>query len=52
MASILCTNCAKELACHCDKRVAIDGKSVCYSCLSAYERSLQPLQTANLIPAR
>ena len=35
-----CPNCNAALSCGCQKRVASDGKQVCSSCLTYYERTL------------
>lgn len=35
-----CSNCKTQLSCGCQKRTASDGKQVCSSCLTAYERKL------------
>ena len=36
-----CLNCNMKLSCGCQKRVATDGKSVCSSCISAYENKIK-----------
>ena len=36
-----CSNCGKALSCGCQKRKASDGRSVCASCVDAYEASLK-----------
>ena len=35
-----CPNCKAAITCGCQKREASDGKQVCSSCLSFYEKSL------------
>lgn len=35
-----CMNCGATLGCSCQKRVAKDGKSVCASCISSYEKGV------------
>jgi hypothetical protein len=35
-----CPNCKAALSCSCQKRVASDGKTICASCLSKYEKAL------------
>ena len=37
-----CSNCGKTLSCGCQRRTASNGKAVCSSCLSSYEKSLKP----------
>jgi len=37
-----CLNCGTKLGCSCQKRVASDGKSVCASCMGAYEAKIKP----------
>ena len=37
-----CSNCSKTMSCGCQRRTASDGKAVCSSCLSLYEKSLKP----------
>ncbi len=36
-----CTHCGKQLSCGCQKRTASNGKSVCTSCITAYEAKLK-----------
>lgn len=36
-----CENCKTPLSCGCQKKVASDGKSVCSSCVVAYEDKLK-----------
>jgi len=51
-----CLNCGSKLGCSCQKRVASDGKSVCATCITAYETSLknknvQKTKTDNTAPS-
>lgn len=36
-----CLNCGKSLSCGCQKKTATDGKSVCATCVVAYETRLK-----------
>lgn len=45
--SAICSNCATKLGCGCQKRVASDGKSVCATCITAYEVSLKTQKPKN-----
>jgi hypothetical protein len=36
-----CLNCNKSLSCGCQKKTASDGKSVCATCVVAYESKLK-----------
>ena len=40
-----CSNCGTKLSCGCQQRTASDGKSVCSTCITAYEQSLKPKTT-------
>lgn len=44
-----CSNCKKSLSCGCQKRTAVDGKSVCSSCITTYEASLAQRQTITTV---
>lgn len=33
-----CLNCGRKLGCSCQRRTASDGKSVCASCITNYEK--------------
>ena len=37
-----CTNCNRKLSCGCQQKVASNGTSVCTSCITAYEMSINP----------
>jgi len=43
-----CPNCSKKLSCGCKKRTAKDGKTVCASCVAAYEAKLTTSKTTAL----
>lgn len=36
-----CLNCGVSMGCSCQRRVASDGKSVCGSCVTAYEKKIK-----------
>jgi DNA-directed RNA polymerase subunit M/transcription elongation factor TFIIS len=36
-----CPNCGNQLSCGCQRRTASNGVTVCSSCLSSYEATLQ-----------
>lgn len=42
-----CSNCNTKLSCGCQKRTASDGKSVCSTCLAAYEAVIKKNQNPN-----
>lgn len=42
-----CANCNKKLSCGCQRRTASNGKSVCSSCVSTYEKSFTPASATN-----
>lgn len=35
-----CLNCNAKLSCGCQKKVATDGKQVCSSCLTSYQKKI------------
>lgn len=39
--SATCSNCGTKLGCSCQRRAASDGKSVCATCIAAYEANLK-----------
>jgi transcription elongation factor Elf1 len=39
-----CPNCGTKLSCGCQKKRASNGVFVCRSCITRYEKSLQPAQ--------
>lgn len=40
-----CANCKGKMSCGCQKRTALDGKSVCSTCVTSYEAGLKQRQT-------
>lgn len=50
--SATCSNCGTKLGCSCQMKVASDGKSVCGTCITAYEVNLknQKVKTDNTAP--
>lgn len=37
-----CPNCNKKLSCGCQRRTASNGRTVCSTCATNYERTLKP----------
>lgn len=38
-----CQNCGTNLGCSCQRRAASDGRSVCASCISEYEKKIKSI---------
>jgi hypothetical protein len=39
-----CPNCNSKITCGCQKKTASDGKQVCATCITLYEKKLQELK--------
>jgi len=45
-----CSNCGKKLSCGCQKKTASDGRSVCNSCSTQYEKQLKLKNIIDKVP--
>lgn len=46
-----CPNCGKKLGCGCERRLAINGKRCCKSCVNIENAKIQKIQTSHPIPS-